>query len=272
MDPQPARTAAEVAAVVDSLVTYQRHRRDYLKSRQMLDNRLESLVALALGYAPGMTKTERTRYFNEAKQVIKAYARGTRGHDMDEFLDVHLAGLKPLEGMVKRYARLMEDAVARLPVASWARAPAQKGLGLLNLAILIGEAGNLDGYANPGKLWKRLGCAPWTWRGTTRMGSTWKFQARDKLPAEQWSAFGYSPRRHAIAYVAADCLMKGNGDGPYRARYDETKADYARRYPDRKKQAADRHGKLLAVKLLLKNLWCVWRNADPGGAWQAKAG
>ena len=40
----------------------------------------------------------------------------------------------------------------KLPVAAWVAAPEQRGFGLQSLAILIGECGDLAGYANPGNL------------------------------------------------------------------------------------------------------------------------
>ena len=79
------------------------------------------------------------------------------------------------------------------------------------------------------------------------MASTWK-RGRDgiKLPAEEWAKYGYSPRRRAMAYVLADCLIKGNivgaqrvdgkrvggRPGPYRLRYQEEKRRVFHKHPE----------------------------------------
>jgi hypothetical protein len=40
------------------------------------------------------------------------------------------------------------------------------------------------------------------------MGATWRYKGG--LPAEEWTAFGYSPRRRSIAYLIGANLLRGN--------------------------------------------------------------
>ena len=161
----------------------------------------------------------------------------------------------------------------------------------MSLAIVAAEAGDLCNYANPGKLWKRLGCAPFTDEritGKTLMGSTWKSKREGSLDADQWQEFGYSPRRRSISYLFGENIIKNNQDGPYRKRYDEAKAKAVEDHPDwikcskcegtgkNKKRTncsnckgtgivmmrCHLHGMLLATKLLLKHLWVEWNRLE----------
>jgi hypothetical protein len=157
----------------------------------------------------------------------------------------------------------MKKCVIRLPVANspeaWLNRPEQRGFGALFLAILIGETGDLNTYTNPGKVWRRMGCAPWTFNPTgeeggekTLMGATWRSGREGKLPASEWEAFGYSPRRRSIAYLVGEGIVKQNGkdsaetakkkreagrdvitvNGPYHQRYTSAKAHAYETHPE----------------------------------------
>jgi hypothetical protein len=155
---------------------------------------------------------------------------------------------------------------------------------LLFLAIVVGECGDLANYANPAKLWRRMGCSPWVFNGKTLMGATWKSGKEGKLPASEWELFGYSPRRRSISYLIGEGILRQNGSqearkayeiggvsyparlarlcGPYRARYDYAKNACAENHPDYKPLRCHLHGMLLGTKLLIKNLWIEW-NTHP---------
>jgi len=113
------------------------------------------------------------------------------------------------------------------------------------------------------------------------MGATWRGHSNgkrgEKLHASDWEEFGYSPRRRSIAFLIGEGIViqnwiGTNGDveletddrctGPYRTRYDETKARIQELHPDYSKMRCHRHGMLLATKLLLKNLWIEWNQQD----------
>jgi hypothetical protein len=157
---------------------------------------------------------------------------------------------------------------------------------------VIGETGDLSNYANPAKVWRRLGCAPFTKDQETLMGATWRGRSNGKrgtkLHASDWEEFGYSPRRRSISYLIGEGIVKANGLGPYRKRYDTVKKDYPKKHPDRVKcpdckgsgegkrakcskckgagklmKRAHLHAMLLATKSLLKELWVVWNNYPP---------
>jgi hypothetical protein len=98
------------------------------------------------------------------------------------------------------------------------------------------------------------------------MGSSWK--RRGGLSAEDWSEFGYSPRRRAIAFCLADTLIKGNGAreepvrrecGVYRKRYDDVKAaKLALESEEWPKLRCHLHAGLLTAKMAMRDLWVEW--------------
>jgi len=308
---------APVAAISAQLVILQRKRSVILKSRNMQANRLQAIVAGTLGYSSGMPEKERRAKFVEASKVIKAIADGKpMDHPMKEVIQVTLTGINAFNNMKAGLEKEMVKFAKQLPVAKWVQKPEQRGFGLLFLAIVIGETGDLFNYSNPGKVWRRLGCAPWEFGGKVHMGASWRM-GKDKLPAEEWSKFGYSPRRRSIAYLIGEGIVKqntlengggicdaetekksapaanhvgelvgaseetaadvdelGSDDvdestaeteihngripGPYRRRYDETKAAFKASHTDVTDLHAHRHGMLLATKRLLRELWIEW--------------
>ncbi|TXI11657.1 MAG: hypothetical protein E6Q76_02165 [Rhizobium sp.] len=124
----------------------------------------------------------------------------------------------------------------------------------------------------PAKVWRRLGLAPWTAeKGSeshTLMGSTWKAKG---LSAEQWSAFGYSPRRRSVMYVISESLIKQN-KSIYRARYDAAKAAAATAHAGWSPMRCHKHAMLLATKLIVRELWRAWNpSLDRGPRWHEPA-
>lgn len=167
-----------------------------------------------------------------------------------------IVALNTLNGDLEKQ---MTKLAAKLPVKDWVEAPEQNGFGLLGLAVVVGEAGDLANYATVSRLWRRLGCAPWQYGEKTLMGSTWKRGLEGHLPSAEWSKFGYSPRRRSISYLIGEGLVKQNvikgagerasetdvvvaGEpiretdastaGPYRLKYDVVKAHVMRTRKD----------------------------------------
>lgn len=83
------------------------------------------------------------------------------------------------------------------------------GFGEIGLAMIVGEAGDLANYANPDKLKRRMGLAPFNGRA----GSTW---ARcGGLKKSEWTVFGYSRRRRSVMFVIVDSLLKHKAKNRY---------------------------------------------------------
>ena len=255
-----------VAKICEELQALQRRRAWHLKSRNMIHNRLIHTVAGTLGYSSGLEEKERAAFFKEAREVIKQAMNDEIVSEENSIIKTAMEAVDAFDRMKLDAERRMKVFAKTLPVAKWVEHKDQCGFGLLFLAIVIGETGDLSNYANPAKVWRRMGCAPWTFDGKTAMGCTWRCGAEGKLPAAEWEEFGYSPRRRSIAFLIGEGMVKQNGArekpkrkcGPYRLRYDETKVTFAEKHPEYKRLRCHLHGMLLATKLLLKNLWIEW--------------
>ena len=256
------RRAGSVSEISAELQALQRQRAWHLKSRNMIANRLQATVAGVLGYHSGMKEADRRKIFGEAGKVIKQIAAGEIASTLNSLVLTTVSAIDGFEAMKGHLEKEMVKLVKQLPVAKWVEQSDQRGFGLLFLGIVIGETGDLANYANPGKVWRRLGCAPWTKDGETLMGATWKSRSNakgvTKLHAEDWEQFGYSPRRRSIAFLIGEGIVKQNQGGPYRKRYDEAKAAIAAKHPDYSAGRCHAHGMLLATKRLLRELWIEW--------------
>lgn len=280
----PMKPTPDLASLCSELRDLQRHRVIYIKSRIMIANRLQALVAGSTGYRSGLEKKERLALFIEAGNLIKRISAGEEDSDLKPLITAHQVGVEAFNDRRDTIEKEMVRLAKQLPVADWVEQSEQKGFGLKSLGIVIGETGDLFNYANPAKVWRRLGCAPWTFDGKTRMGATWRCGKEGKLPASEWEEYGYSPRRRSISYLIGEGIVKQNGDGSYRKRYDDTKQLASENHPEWLKCSKCKgtgktakggkcancrgtgevwmrchlHGMLLATKLLLKNLWIEW--------------
>lgn len=247
-----------IADTCRQLSELQRIRVAVLKSRQAIDNRLRATVATVMGYHAGLDPEARKAAHAKAQELIDAIGDDCNCADDSRRVASRVSGIVKNTGIARAGFQTFLSALElemtklakSLPVAEWVKSV--RGFGLLNLAIIVGECGDLSGYANPAKVWRRMGCAPFN----GKMGSTWK--RKGGLSAEQWTEYGYCQRRRAIAFCLADCLIKSN-DGDYRKRYDDVKAaklvleDEA--WP---KLRCHLHASLLTAKRAMRDLWRAW--------------
>jgi hypothetical protein len=147
----------------------------------------------------------------------------------------------------KAAARHLEKQSVQLPV--WASfVEGVRGCGPLGLALIVGEAGDIDQYANPAKFWKRMGLAVMPdGRCQRRVTET-----------EAGLLNGYSPRRRSLMHVLGDCLVRQN-DGAYRAAYDSRKAYELERAQDMRPIVAHKRAMRYMEKRFLLHLWQAWR-------------
>jgi hypothetical protein len=147
----------------------------------------------------------------------------------------------------KAAARHLATQVVQLPV--WeAFVRDVRGCGPLGLALIVGEAHDLERYANPAKLWKRMGLAVMPdGRCQRRVADT-----------EGGLAQAYAPRRRSLMHVLGDSLVKLN-DGVYRAAYDERKAYELARAPEMRPIVAHKRAMRYMEKRFLLHLWQAWR-------------
>jgi hypothetical protein len=156
----------------------------------------------------------------------------------------------------------MTKLAAKLPVCSWV--DTVKGFGRTNLACIIGETGDLSLYANPAKVWKRLGLA--VIRG--------KRQCKT-LDRELAIEMGYSPTRRSAVWTLGDCIIKSQGKGEdageYRRIYDTRKAYELKRDKKMTKAHAHNRAKRYTEKLLIRDLWEEWHALNNKESNNAKA-
>lgn len=282
----PMKPMDNLPSIISEIQQHQRQRVRSLKMRISISNRLIAMVATMQGYHAGLSEESREAAMKRAQKTIRD-VRDDVSNEIEgglvSFIRAGLLGVDAFDRERKAYEGPMVKLAKQLPVYSWVCEPAQKGFGDLNLAVVVGECGDLSNYANPGKLWARMGCHPYESGGHTRMAKTWNCST-PKLTADEWEDYGYCPRRRAVAYNIGDPLVKGNGDGPYRRRYDAVKEAAFTKHPEwpwkdcqkckgegcpkcygtgKQCGRAHNHAHLLATKLLLKNLWIEWTGADP---------
>lgn len=179
----------------------------------------------------------------EEEALIHLFTEGVTPHLQDALAVI----VKPKLAYEKRIAKLAKQ----LPV--WAWAEKVRGFGANNLGQLIGQTGTLDDYANPAKVWKRMGLA---------VGEDGKAQRRVAGPGGILQ--GFSPQRRALMHVIGDCLIKGNktpdgGDGEYRSLYVERKTYEQARNPDLALIVHHKRAMRYMEKRLLLHLWRAWR-------------
>lgn len=118
------------------------------------------------------------------------------------------------------------------------------GFGALGLAQIVGEAGDLSNYANPAKLWKRMGLAVINGKSQRRVAGVGALEQ------------GYSPIRRSIIFVIGDSLLKKQN--AYRELYLTRKAFEQSKVPDGSKMLWHRRAHRYAEKRLLRDLWRAW--------------
>lgn len=248
-------------------------RRFCLKSALRQANATGAIVRRLLGWRPDLTAAEAAAIKRRAAALITGIEKGAAGDDplaaqAAPFVLLSAQAMEPIERERAAIEKEMRRLAHALPVWSWVEST--PGLGDLGLALITAEAGDVSRYANPGKLWKRLGLAV---MDGTRQGGLSK-----SAPAEAWIAHGYSPRRRSTMWTLGDSLLKAKG--PYRevylARkaYEIAKAEAsgltvapAAKIPAKRKAEFRSQGHVhkraqrYTEKRLLRDLWRAWRAA-----------
>jgi hypothetical protein len=293
--------APELAETIAQIRAAHRERVFWMKQRKRSDLALGSYLRSALGWRMDKPQAERTAIAAQAQDILKAGERHLRASrraiaaagkgkpialpEMDEVLRPYVHIVVPniemrtkLDELEATATRQMTRLARSLPVYQWAEGV--RGFGALGLAIIVGEAGDLGGYANPGKLWKRMGVAviDGLRQGAVPVGLS------QEARKNAWIERKYSPVRRSRLYtVGTALLMSGNEE--YRTVYldrkgyevakaeaDGLKVVPAAKIPARGKDAyrslghIDQRSRRYTEKRLLRNLWQAWRNPLVGEA------
>ena len=155
----------------------------------------------------------------------------------------------------KYYEKIITDLSKQLPVWPWAEKI--RGVGPLGLGLMIGEIGNPSDYANPAKVWKRMGVA---------VMEDGRAQRRVKGPAGILQ--GFSPTRRALMHVVGDALIKQNkmpdgSDGEYRRVYLDRKVVEQQKAPELALIVHHKRAMRYMEKRLLLHLWRAWQASCP---------
>jgi hypothetical protein len=203
------------ASVVSALRELQAQRVHVIRQMTRSTNAVYALARRYLGYQGDLPEKERKAIAALAQASVKAIFDGKPAPPAangiaDALGDTIMADKQsrlPYEHRRKAIEAAMGKLAKSLPVwESWAEGV--KGFGAPGLAAIVGECGDLSNYANPGKLWKRLGLAPGEcYRSVTLAGEV---------------CYKKPKRRRSVLWNIGQALLKA--DGEYRAVYLARKA------------------------------------------------
>lgn len=194
----------------------------------------------------------------EVADVLKS--RITEGGD-----DIYVRNLQIL---VDRYEAKMKEVVQTIPIWNWAKEI--RGLGAINVANIVAEAGDIGAYPNHSALWYKFGLAP--------PDSYKRVMESGKV------AFVKPLERRAVSWNMGDGLMKGNFAKPpkdlsddeakafrdanpleYRRIFIESRDVYAEKFPDWSKLHNMRAAHRYMEKKLLRDMYNEWRRIEREG-------
>lgn len=151
---------------------------------------------------------------------------------------------KSVEVHRKAVEKRLLKLAAQLPVAGFILN--LRGVGLLSLAGIIGEAGDLSAYSGPAKLWKRMG-----------VGLVDGGRQRRVCDKEAAIRHGYSPGRRSHMWNIGSCIIKAGG--PLKDLYVERKEYELTKPETASKLHAHKKAQRYVEKRLLRDLWIEWR-------------
>jgi len=233
--------------LIDDIRAWHRKRCYYLKQHLRARNGLSAEVRRGLGWSRELSKSERKKMGRQASALIDKLGKDS---DWEDMIAMTLVAIKPLEDVEHKCKKRVAKLAAQLPV--WKSfGESIRGFGANSLGVIIGEAGDLSNYANPCKLWKRMGLGL---VDGIRQGGLPKNASK-----EEWIKHGYNPCRRSRMWNIGDALIKGNREGKYRTLYLSQKDKYLQRGWSRKH--ADDAAQRYMEKRLLRHLWQAWRRA-----------
>jgi hypothetical protein len=257
------------ADIIADIRSHHRRRRYAMKLQQKIDRAIESFVRInATAWTFDADEKEREAFNKQVKAIIAAARKGEGAPVIVSLVQNTDKGREPFDVIRAAAEKSMEGLAAELPVASWVEGV--RGAGLLGLATIVAEAGDLSNYPNVAKLWKRLGFAPYDGLA----GSSWKRERwRPRtLTKEEWIEHPFNGERYALIHqiavwlvnsqwIAAGKTESGEGEpnGPYGEVYGQRRAHTAKAHPDWTKQHARMDALRVAMKAFLKDLLMAWR-------------
>lgn len=196
--------------IITSIRALHRERCYAMTQRIRSELALLGYIRTTLGWSRALPKDEGDKIAEHAKAILKDKDTSPEATAFAPIIEASQRAAQPFEEIEAKALKGMRELAKQLPV--WEEFGAKiKGFGEASLAVIVGEAGDIGTYANPAKLWKRMGLAV---IDGVRQGGL-----RKNASAEDWVAHGYSRQRRSRMWNIGDALMKGNGDGEYRQLY-----------------------------------------------------
>ncbi len=236
-----------------ALLELSARRRNAIRERMAMQRKQEAYARVLLGYRPGADTDVKDR----ADAMLAAVRAGKPSTEsptvaalLADYLAIHDPAIAACEAMQARHEKDIARLVKSLPAWPWVKAC--KGFGANNLASLLAETGDLANYANPAKLWKRMGVGL---VGDRRQGNP-----ADKADKAAWIEHGYKAERRSVLWNIGACLMKAGG--VYADLYRERKKIELVKLglpEDGKSMHAHRRAQRWMEKRALRDLWRAWR-------------
>lgn len=194
-------------------------------------------------------KAEADRLFRAIEKGTDHPLAGVASAASAPFYDARLPLIESRKRLEKHLAKLARD----LPIAHVA--DEIRGINLMSLAAIVGEAGDLSAYPSIAGVWKRAGLAV--------IGGERQRRKADPILAIE---HGFAPQRLAVFWNVGEALFKAQGKddsaGPYRQVYDTYRAQIQDRCVS--DGQAHNRAKRYMLKRLLKNLTLEWKRMARG--------
>ena len=289
----------DLAPIIRKIRYWHRQRCFAMEQRKRLDLALLSFLRLQLGWSKKLPDAQRAVIAEHAKYLVdvgekiesaERKAEKKRSKDpafqradvVGEFDPVFTEWSRPIRAVLKGRRAFDEvEADAEKQMAALAEqlpvwsdfGEAVRGFGPVSLAVIVGEAGDLSGYATHSKLWKRMGVAL---VDGVRQGGLAK-----TAPKADWIKHGYSRMRRSRMWNIGDSLIKAGGEYAdiYRARKEiergkaeaeglivapSAKIPEKRAHEFRSDGHIHRRAQRYMEKSLLRHIWGAWRRARFG--------
>lgn len=234
-------TAPAIAKLIDKIAEKERIHRQLLRAEIRLNLQIQAIergTAEAVKKLGSDSDPERAAFFTtETLAIAMSVIRKSR---------------LPIRREIQKLAK-------QLPVHAWQKSV--PGFGEFGLGQIVGEAGDLSRYANPAKLWKRMGLA-------VIYG-----ERQRRVKGDEALEHGYVAERRAVMWTLGGPLIKAKSPGYYdfylavKARWKEKHPEKEFSHTDSKGKPVykytpkhiDNHAKRVMEKKLLKDLWRAWR-------------
>jgi hypothetical protein len=247
----PVSPGGDLETVIAQIRYWHRQRVFAMEQRKRIDLALGAFLRMMLGWRKDLPDAERKAIAQRAQDLLdNPFAENS---EWESVIAASTQARGPFATIEAKAVKEMSALAASLPVWPAFGEPI-RGFGQASLAVIVAEAGDLSMYANPGKLWKRMGLAV---MGDVRQGGLAKGAS-----AAAWIEHGYSPARRSRMWNIGDALIKGNRDGEYRCVYLQRKAYELARDPEMQPIKAHRRAQRYMEKRLLRDLWRAWRRAS----------